>query len=287
MAGTVCLTFDFDAISVWIARNMLTPATVSRGEFGAYAIPRILQTLKSQEIPSTWFIPGHTIETYPTESKSIRDAGHEIGLHGYAHENVSALDAEAERAMFERSLQALESTLAIRPSGNRTPSWDFSPVTLDILVHLGLQYDSSLMGADYSPYYCRSGDLVRPDAPTVFGRPTSVVQVPVSWSLDDFPAFEFLRTASHVIPGLASAGSVFRNWLDDVRYMLERFDNGVVTITMHPQVIGRGHRMLGLEWLIAELQSLGVIFSTVGEVAARFRAGEKFGILRQTGAVRG
>ena len=38
--GTICLTFDFDAVSLWISRALTTPGPISRGEFGATAVPR-------------------------------------------------------------------------------------------------------------------------------------------------------------------------------------------------------------------------------------------------------
>ncbi|MDB5863136.1 MAG: hypothetical protein JWO70_942, partial [Betaproteobacteria bacterium] len=56
----VCLTFDFDAISGWIARGMTSPGPISRGEFGPHVgVPRILDLLKRHEVPSSWYIPGH------------------------------------------------------------------------------------------------------------------------------------------------------------------------------------------------------------------------------------
>ena len=96
-AGTVCLTFDFDAVSLWVSRGMRTPAPVSRGEFGPVAVPRILELLGARSIPTTWFIPGHTIETYPEVCQEVVDAGHEVALHGYAHENVALLREGEER----------------------------------------------------------------------------------------------------------------------------------------------------------------------------------------------
>ena len=71
----VCLTFDFDAISGFIARGMTTPTPISRGEFGVVASERILALLRRYEIPTTWFIPGHTLETYPEPCRKVFEAG--------------------------------------------------------------------------------------------------------------------------------------------------------------------------------------------------------------------
>ncbi|MGC1678027.1 MAG: hypothetical protein WA740_10905, partial [Candidatus Binataceae bacterium] len=52
----------------------------------------------------------------------------------------------------------------------------------------------------------------------------------------------------------------------------DRVGAGVYTLTMHPQVIGRGHRMLMLERLIKHIQShRGVTFSTMADVAAAWK----------------
>ena len=79
----VCLTFDFDAVSGWIAKGYTTPTPISRGEFGAIGAKRILELLARYNIPATWFIPGVTIGTYPDICEAIVGAKHEIGHHGW------------------------------------------------------------------------------------------------------------------------------------------------------------------------------------------------------------
>lgn len=273
--GTVCLTFDFDAISLWMSRNMLTPTSVSRGEFGAHVIPRLLNLLESRGIASTWFIPGHTVETYPALCADIVAAGHEVALHGYAHENGAGLTENQERAIFHRAYDVLTRLAGRPPQGNRSPAWDLTPHTLSIIRELGLLYDSSLMSTDYTPFYCRTGDVIVPDGPVRFGSPTEVVELPVSWSLDDYPHFEYLRG---VLPGFRAADQVYNNWYDDVLYMLRDFDNGVVVVTFHPQAIGRGHRLLGLERWLDRLADLPITYARLDTVAAAFKAGTPYGV---------
>ena len=87
MPPNVCLTFDFDAISIWIGPHQSnSPSLISRGEFGAVAVGRILELLDQFGILATFFIPGHTAETYPAITRQVAAAGHEIGHHGYLHE---------------------------------------------------------------------------------------------------------------------------------------------------------------------------------------------------------
>ena len=69
---TVCLTFDFDAMSLWIANyRTKSPNALSRGEFGRVGAERLLDLLAEHDIPATWFVPGHTIEASPATAERI------------------------------------------------------------------------------------------------------------------------------------------------------------------------------------------------------------------------
>jgi peptidoglycan/xylan/chitin deacetylase (PgdA/CDA1 family) len=265
VAHFACLTFDFDAVSSWIARDATTPTPISRGEFGAVAARRLLTLLERRGIRSTWFIPGHTIETYPEECARVHAAGHEIGHHGYLHEPPATLEREAEAAVLDRGLECIRRLTGGGPAGYRSPSWDLSPHTVDLLLERGFRYDSSLMGHDHQPYLCRRGDVITRDGPMLFGAETDLWEMPISWSLDDYPHFEYNRRAGYLQPGLMRAGDVLENWLDDFRYMVRETERGVLTYTMHPQVIGRGHRMLMLERLIDGLNEMEARFARLDE----------------------
>ncbi len=274
--ATVCLTFDFDAISLWIGPFAArSPSMISRGEFGAVGCQRILRLLDREGIPATFFVTGHTADTYPDLVRAITAAGHEIGHHGYLHENPLALETpEREREVLLRGFEALDHAAGVRPAGYRSPAWDNSPYTIDLLLENGFRYESSLMGNDFTPYWCRTGDVIQPDGPYLFGPDVDLVEMPVSWILDDFPHFEYVSVRSLGInnQGLAAPSKVQEIWQDDFTYMQREVANGVFTLTMHPQVIGRGHRMLMLERLIAWFKEQpGTGFSTLGDAAERFR----------------
>jgi peptidoglycan/xylan/chitin deacetylase (PgdA/CDA1 family) len=272
--GTVCLTFDFDAVSLWLARGITAPGPVSRGEFAAVAVPRVLDLLASRQIQATWFIPGHTVETYPAQCREVVAAGHEVGLHGYAHE-LQMPDVETERRVFERSREVMQGLTGRAPLGYRAPGGNLSASTIELLLEAGISYDSSLSAHDYRPYWCRVGDEIPGDGPMRFGREVSLVEIPISWTLDDWAHFEFVREAQ--VQGLRSAGDVLENWLADVRYMSRDFVDGVITFVLHPEVIGRGHRFLMLERLVEAIADMGLSFATLSDVAGRFRAGRCYG----------
>lgn len=248
---SVCLSFDFDALSSWIhGYRTKSPNALSRGEFGQVGAHRLIDLLGERDIRSTWFVPGHSAEAYPDVIDRLLAGGHEIAHHGYMHEDPSHMEAEEEVAILERGIEVLEAATGRKPVGYRCPSGSFSPRTLELLASHEFAYVSSMMADDFTPYYCRVGDDIDFDGPLTFGRPIDVVEVPFSWSLDDHPFFEYTRSRRGVNPGLADPSRVRAVWQGDFDWLYGHLSEGVFTLTMHPQVIGRGHRLLMLEGLI-------------------------------------
>lgn len=266
-----CLTFDFDAMSGWIARGMTSPTPISRGEFGPnVALPRILSLLGKYGITSSWYIPGHTLETYPDSCRRVFDAGHEIGHHGWTHRPPASLSREQEEEELVRAGESIRKLTGRAARGYRSPSWDLSPHSVALLLEHGFVYDSSMMGNDYTPYRVRDSDVIELDRPAIFGTPTRLIEMPVSWTLDDYPHFEFIRTQTWILQGLMNADSVLSNWADDFLYLKNNLEWGVITYTFHPFVIGRGHRMMALEKLIRTLRDNDATFMTVEQAALEF-----------------
>jgi peptidoglycan/xylan/chitin deacetylase (PgdA/CDA1 family) len=267
----VCLTFDFDAMSGFIARGMTSPTPVSRGEFGAdVAAPRLLALLKKHRIQTSWYIPGHTLETYPARCREVFDAGHEIGHHGWTHVPPALLTCDKEEEGLTRANEQIKKLTGSYARGYRSPSWDLSPHSIELLLKHGFAYDSSMMGDDYTPYRVRQGDVIELEKPAVFGKATRLIEMPISWTLDDYPHFEFIRTKDWILPGLMNYNLVLENWVNDFLYMKQILKWGVITYTFHPFVIGRGGRMLMLEKLIKKLKAEGAVFMTLEQAVAEY-----------------
>lgn len=268
----VCLTFDFDALSGWIAREMVSPTPISRGEFGIVGARRLVQLMAKYRIATSWFIPGHTLETYPDACRMVFDAGHEIGHHGWTHRPPASLSRQKEEEELVRANEQIRKLTGQYARGYRSPAWDLSPHSVELFLKYGFLYDSSMMGDDYTPYRVRQGDVITLEQPARFGAPTRLIEMPISWSLDDYPHFEYVRMPNAIAPGLANASGVLENWIDDFLYMKEHLEWGVITYTFHPFVIGRGHRMIALEKLIQRLRREGATFMTMEAAARAFAA---------------
>jgi peptidoglycan-N-acetylglucosamine deacetylase len=272
----VCLTFDFDTQSGFIARGMTSPTALSRGEFGLVGARRILDLLRSHRIRATWFVPGFTIESHPRACEQIVEGGHEIAHHSWSHVPPAQQSRAEEEADLIRANKAIAQLAGREARGYRSPSWELSENTIELLLAHGFKYDSSMMGGDYWPYRARRGDVAELGTPFRFGEETPLIEMPISWSLDDYPHFEFVRTATSVLAGLQSGRIVMESWFDEFRYMKKSVEWGVLTYTMHPFVIGRGSRMLALEDLVEKLIAAGAVFMTMEDAAAE-ACGRMFG----------
>lgn len=259
------LGFDFDSSSVWMESfGKTSPVYISRGEYGAeVGVPRILDLLDKYDIKSTFFIPGHTIDTYPEVCREIIARGHEAAHHGYMHEDPTDLPPDKEEEIFIRGLEALD-RIGAKPAGYRSPGFDFSPNTMTLLEKYGIKYDSSLMGQDFFPYRpapCK----VNFDRGNEFGEPTKLIEMPVSWYMDDFPHSEFIMTRT----GMKPQSQIFEIWKATFDYGLANTEGGMLNVAMHPQVIGRPHNITMLEEFISYTADCGAWAAPFAEICDR------------------
>lgn len=254
--AAVSLSFDVDAEAGWLGegeeyRRRLT--ILSEGRYGVVrGMPRILDLLARFELPATFFVPGHTADTHPGLVETILQGGHEVAHHGHLHVRSDKASAEVQRYEITEGLAALERAGAPRPVGYRSTSWELTPETFDLLLEFGFDYDSSCMGDD------------RPYVEHWQGR--SLLELPVHWSLDDWPRFGWNIDAG----GNQSApAELYSSWLAD--YQLAVAERRHITFTMHPEVIGRGQRFVELERFVEKIAADDVWFATLADVAAHAR----------------
>ena len=275
---------DFDAVAGWLGSygGENSPLDISRGMFaGEVGVPRLLDLFREFGIRTTWFVPGHSVETFPEQSAAIVAAGHEVGLHGYSHENPIAMTPDQEEAVLDRCIELLEGLTGERPAGYVAPWWEFSAVTADLLLARGIEYDHSLMHDDFHPYYVRTGDTwTRIDyskpardwmKPLVRGQETDLVEIPASWHLDDMVPLMFMKTVPNS-QGFESPRVVEEIWRDAFDWVYRKHDYAIFPMTIHPDVSGRPQVLSMHERLFEHMSSKpGVRFVTMREIADDFR----------------
>ena len=287
MAKEILCAFgvDVDAVAGWLGSygGEDSPDDISRGLFaGEVGAPRLLKLFAEQQLRTTWFIPGHSIETFPEQMKAVVEAGHEVGIHGYSHENPIAMTPAQEEAVLDRSIELVTQLAGKRPTGYVAPWWEFSTVTNELLLKKGIKYDHSLMHNDFHPYYVRVGDSwtkidysKHPDAwmkPLQRGQETDLVEIPANWYLDDLPPMMFIKKSpnSH---GFVNPRHLEEMWRDQFDWVYRENEYAVFTMTIHPDVSGRPQVLLMLERLIQYIRSHdGVRFVTFDEIADDFKA---------------
>ncbi|HET7026949.1 MAG TPA: polysaccharide deacetylase [Candidatus Limnocylindrales bacterium] len=258
--AAACFTFDVDAESPVLFDHPEAAGWLDVMTHQAYGprtgVPRLLRLLDAAAIRATFFVPGWVAERWPGTIRSIRDAGHEIGHHGYLHESSRGVTAELEEERLLRGLEALDAVAGVRPVGYRAPMWEASVGLPRILARHGFGYDSSLMDAD-RPYRL-AVDHSSPDGP-------SIVELPIHWALDDWEAYAYL-------PGITGSG-----WIASPAELLERWtlelealaaDGGLFLLTNHPFLSGRASRAAALATLVDRARAMdGVWIATCEEIA--------------------
>ena len=257
MTVAVTLTFDLDAETLWWEdTGTMTglPGPLSQGRYGPrVGLPKILDLLSRHELRATFYIPSWVASTYPQAVRSIVAGGHEVAAHGVRHESPSKLSPEEETRRLRESISVLSELAGERPVGYRAPSWSLSEESLGLVASEGFLYSSNLMDSDL---------------PYVHTDPAGLVELPVSWVLDDAPHFWFDEDSWD--RPVVSASHVEAIWKEEFEAVYRM--GGYFDLTMHPQIIGRPARIRMLDRLIGWLRGFdGVWFATCREVAERIR----------------
>ncbi|EKJ68697.1 hypothetical protein FPSE_11143 [Fusarium pseudograminearum CS3096] len=276
---------DVDAVAGWLGSygGEDSPSDISRGLFaGTHGTRRMLKLFDKYNIKATWFIPGHSLETFPEECAMVRDAGHEIGLHGYSHENPSDMTLEQQRDVLDKTHKMLTDFCGKPPRGIVAPWWETSREGVDLMLSYGIEYDHSMSHDDCHMYWLRTGDSwtnidYKQKAetwmkPLVKGRETGLVEIPANC----LPPMMFIKNSpnSH---GWVNSRDVEDLWRDHFDYFYrEEADDPdnicVFPITCHPDVSGRPHVLLMHERLIEYINKHeGVEWVTMEQMCDEFK----------------
>ncbi|KEQ87967.1 glucose 1-dehydrogenase [Aureobasidium pullulans EXF-150] len=290
---------DVDAVSGWINTKDGTPqngTNVSRGIFGAtVGLERLLKLFNKHNIKATFFTPAHTIESFPKQLAKVKDAGHEIGLHGYTHEHISGLTATQQRDVLAKSIDVLTSFTGLKPKGHTAPAWDTSKELIPLLEEFGIIYDHSFMHHDLQPYFAPDGrhSWVETDVkkeasswmkPMTKIKPSEIVEIPANWHVDDWPPLQPMpgRAGTH---GFISTHELEKLWLEQFDYAYEEYDTFIFPMSIHPQVSGKPHVIKMHERIIEYINKHeGVEWMPLGDMATEFLEGRIAGVEIEGGA---
>ena len=281
---------DIDAVGGWLGSysGEDSPSDIQRGMFaGEVGVPRMLEMFRRFGIRASWFIPGHSLETFPDQVQMIAEAGHEIGAHGYSHENPIAMTSRQEEDVLVRSVELIEKATGRRPRGYVAPWWEMSENTASLLLKHGFTYDHSQGYNDFLPFYARVGDRwTKIDysaeaaswmKPLERGREIDLVEVGANWYVDDLPPMMFIKKSpnSH---GFVNPRDIEEMWRDQFDWVYREMDYAVFAMTVHPDVSGRPQVLLMHERLIRYFSGYpGVSWVTMEEAADDFRKRQPFG----------
>ncbi|OGE53705.1 hypothetical protein PENARI_c007G00042 [Penicillium arizonense] len=297
----ILLSVDFDAVSGFLgtgASPTTNLADYSSGFFAAQVgVPRLLRLFKKHEIASlvTWFIPGHSMESFPKETKAIVDSGAEIGCHGYAHEGSAQMTESQERDVITKCMQLATDLTGKKPRGWRAPLYQLRTNTIDVLEELGFLYDSSLTHHDSALYFIpkmpepTAIDFSPSNSASTWMKPLplpaartskTLVEIPCNWYMEDMTPMQFLPAAenSH---GFVSPMTIEQNWKSRFEFLYsEALDKAeedsspqgfIFPLVLHPDTSGMAHVAGMIDRMISWLKQQDVEFVTFGDCAAEWK----------------
>ncbi|MEM1283938.1 MAG: polysaccharide deacetylase [Pseudomonadota bacterium] len=244
-ACAVALSFDCDHETFELGAGKAAVGRLAWGEYGRRrGMPRVLSVLAKHEVKASFFVPAVAALIDPDALLPVTDAGHEIGVHGWIHENTSVLDRETEQDLLLRARDTLENITGIRPVGHRAANWDLSTNTIDLVAKAGFSYDSSMM-ADDGCYELLTD-----------GNPTGLVEIPVDWVRDDAVYLLFNREpATRPWTPPTDVLDIFKREFD-----MALAEGGVCQLVFHPFVIGYRSRIWILDQFIEHAKASGSVW---------------------------
>lgn len=297
----VAISFDFDAVSGWLgtgAHPDNSTSDYSAGYMAAHVgVPRLLKVLRRLGVADkvTWCIPGHSIETFPTQTAAIVASGAEIALHGYAHESASQLTAKQEEDVLVRCIELVADVTGKKPRGYRAPLYQLSERTIALLQRHGFLWDSSLSHYEGTPYFlptnpapvapidfsptAKAKDWMHP-SPDFDALPKSdLVEIPLNWYAEDMTPLQFFPHTPNSA-GYVDVKVVEGMWRERFEWLRKEAaeeegndDMTVFGLVLHPDTSGMAHVIGMVERFLTWVKGFGeeVEWCQYGELAEEFR----------------
>lgn len=253
----VMMAFDLDAETMWTTHGDGSTAhmtNLSRGAYGPkQGVPRILDMLDSHQVKATFFIPGVVAEHYPEVVGEIARRGHDIGFHGYLHEESIKTTYEQEDATMHRSEKIIYDLTGQKIAGHRAPGGVIHDYSLRLFLEHGYIYSSNWRDSD-GPFLHQ-----------IDGKTVPLVELPKDSIFDD-TAYDFYTDAAPERYGLKSPDEMFEIWKEEFDSLT--VEGRMINFVLHPQFVGRASRVQMLSRLIGYMKSHGAWLDTNRAVAS-------------------
>ena len=253
----VMMAFDLDAETMWTTHGDGSTAhmtNLSRGAYGPkQGVPRILDMLDSHQVKATFFIPGVVAEHYPEVVKEIARRGHDIGFHGYLHEESTKTTYEQEDATMHRSEKIIYDLTGQKIAGHRAPGGVIHDYSLRLFLEHGYIYSSNWRDSD-GPFLHQ-----------IDGKTVPLVELPKDSIFDD-TAYDFYTDAAPERYGLKSPDEMFEIWKEEFDSLA--VEGRMINFVLHPQFVGRASRVQMLSRLIGYMKSHDAWLDTNRAVAS-------------------
>ena len=224
------------------ARNLTLESAF---EYGSRAgIWRLLRLLRKHDVRATAFCCAAALQLNPPVAAALVRDGHEIADHGHQWDTHTDLDDDAEARLIGTSRDAIEAS-----TGHSPTSWysrdGLKPGTRKVLAGNGFSYESNSFNDDL-PH--RGSGSSNPDLPVL----------PYAGDTNDSGLFKQFPTAAAFGNHLIAALELLA---DD-----PRGGPSVMSVGLHPRLIGRPAYIGALDHFIAHARKNGAWIATREEI---------------------
>lgn len=253
----VMLAFDLDAETMWTTRgdgNQDHITNLSRGAYGPkQGVVRILDMLDIHQVKATFFIPGVIAEQYPLVVQEIAWRGHEIGFHGYLHEESTSTTYEEEHATMLRCENLIKQLTGQTIVGHRAPGGVIHDYSLRLFLEHDYIYSSNWRDSD-GPFFHK-----------LDGKEIPLAELPKDSIFDD-TAYDFYTDSAPERYELKSPDEMYEIWKEEFDSLAA--EGRMINFILHPQFIGRASRIQMLSRLVGYMKTHGAWMDTNKAVAA-------------------
>jgi hypothetical protein len=245
----ICLDGDVRAGS--IDRGAGTAPRFKSTEKGLNIIVDLLEEIGMK---ATFFAEGRTLETIECGNFL---AGHEVGIHGYDHEDLTRgngmyFDKTSVFDILKKTSDIIEDTVGTRPVSFRAPYMKINESVIDVLPSAGIKYDSSTYCSfkNAFPYELFNGTVEIPVPEGIDGNGKKISSY--LWPMHESKRKpeDYLESASSMKSGILSLAThtwhmcesrangpmddcEIRNNTDNVRRVLE----GILDLGFSPRIV--------------------------------------------------